>query len=85
VAHGHLHARTGRAESDERAYYPPKNLLRFSLLGNGTVVRQSVVEVRGENVTFTNTNVELSGKQFVHVDWPMIHGVFVEQSVAQSP
>ena len=34
----------------------------------------------GQNLTFTNVNVELSGKQFEKVNWPLIRGLFVENS-----
>jgi hypothetical protein len=33
----------------------------------------------GENMTFAHMNVELSGKQFTDVEWPLIRGLFVEQ------
>ena len=42
-------------------------------------------EGRGENVTYTNITVELSGKHFEHVDWPMIRGLFIEPSAASRP
>ena len=32
---------------------------------------------QGKNVTFTGINVELSGKKFERVDWPLIRGLFV--------
>ncbi len=31
----------------------------------------------GRNVTFSGINVELSGKRFERVDWPLIRGLFV--------
>jgi len=31
----------------------------------------------GQNPEFTGINVELSGKRFDHVDWPLIRGLFV--------
>ena len=34
-------------------------------------------EGRGENMTFAGITVELSGKQFIDVEWPMIRGLFV--------
>lgn len=37
-------------------------------------------EGRGENMTFTGITVELSGKQFIDVEWPMIRGLFVSTS-----
>ena len=33
----------------------------------------------GKNVTFSGINVELSGKKFERVDWPLIRGLFVSQ------
>ena len=34
----------------------------------------------GLNMVFTNINVELNGKQFEKVDWPMIRGLFIENN-----
>ncbi|MEY2465628.1 MAG: hypothetical protein QOD03_149 [Verrucomicrobiota bacterium] len=31
----------------------------------------------GQNMIFTNINVELTGKQFTNVNWPLITGLFV--------
>ena len=35
---------------------------------------------QGRNITFSSINVELSGKKFEHVDWPLIRGLFVSNS-----
>ena len=35
-------------------------------------------EGQGQNVIFKRINVELTGKQFEGVDWPLIRGLFVE-------
>lgn len=32
---------------------------------------------QGRNITFSGINIELSGKKFEHVDWPLIRGLFV--------
>jgi hypothetical protein len=34
-------------------------------------------EGEGVNATFTGIDVELSGKQFTNVDWPMLRGLFI--------
>ena len=31
----------------------------------------------GQNIVFTGMNVEMTGKQFRKVDWPVIRGLFV--------
>jgi hypothetical protein len=31
----------------------------------------------GQNIVFTGMNVEMTGKQFRKVDWPVIRGIFV--------
>ena len=31
----------------------------------------------GQNIVFTGMNVEMTGKQFRRVDWPVIRGLFV--------
>ncbi len=36
-----------------------------------------VTNDQGQNIIFTAINVELSGKKFEHVDWPLIRGLFV--------
>jgi murein DD-endopeptidase MepM/ murein hydrolase activator NlpD len=33
----------------------------------------------GQNIIFQAINVELSGKRFTQVDWPLIRGLFVDQ------
>ena len=36
-------------------------------------------EGTGQNMIFKNINVELTGKQFENVEWPLIRGLFVSQ------
>jgi hypothetical protein len=46
---------------------------------------------RGQNMLFRGINVQLNGKEFINVDWPLIRGLFVrpnkeaEQSAAPLP
>jgi hypothetical protein len=35
---------------------------------------------QGQNITFKHINVELTGKTFDRVDWPLIRGLFVENA-----
>jgi murein DD-endopeptidase MepM/ murein hydrolase activator NlpD len=35
---------------------------------------------QGKNMIFSNISVELSGKKFERVDWPLIRGLFVSQN-----
>jgi murein DD-endopeptidase MepM/ murein hydrolase activator NlpD len=37
-------------------------------------------EGQGQSVTFKGINVELTGKRFEGVDWPLIRGLFVENA-----
>ena len=36
----------------------------------------------GQNITFSSINIELSGKSFQRVDWPLIRGLFVANSTS---
>lgn len=39
---------------------------------------------RGQNMTFHNIDVELSGKEFARVDWPLLTGLFVANAKEES-